>query len=103
MFDAVPCGYCGQDVRWFEVLSGRRRAFWAEPWPIEQVAPKDQYGLRRRQGAVIALPLDGDSTPDGRAWLRHVCAELKDELMMRPLTAVDEPVADLLDLLRHSA
>lgn len=80
-----PCKHCGSQVVWLTLTSGHVRCFWARSWPADQIAPGDQYAIRRIDKRPVAVPLDGDLAPQGMCLLRHACAERKDAELMGDL------------------
>lgn len=78
------------------LLSGSHRPFWAKDFPLGEVAPKDQYGLVRRGGHIIAKPLDGDVPRNGRCLMEHYCAEYAEHKLMKSTRKAGEAVPDWL-------
>ena len=71
---ATACRDCGVELRWLPTLAGSTWPF-ETPLSAELVAPRDQFGIKRRRGAITAVPLDGRRAPGGLVLRRHNCPE----------------------------
>jgi hypothetical protein len=82
-------------VVWLRCPSGSAYPFEKDAFPAEQVALKDQFGLRPCEGEVWAVPLDGDAAPEGKVYTRHYCSAYAEHLLMRNVESV-EPLIERL-------
>jgi hypothetical protein len=94
-----PCSHCGQQIAWLQCRSGSVYPFWAQSFPAEQVALKDQYAPLVRAGEVWAVPLDGDKTRSGMVIMRHYCSAYAEYRLMRNVDPVGPIVDELTDAL----
>ncbi len=88
MVAPVPCTHCKQTVVWLATLAGQPRPFWAEEFPAGLVHERDQWAVRMRAGRPVAVPLDGDRTPNGKVLMQHYRAQQAEHELMKDVTRV---------------